>query len=438
MDLLADDKPRFNIKVVVNETGLKADTVRAWERRYGLPMPARSAGGHRQYSMRDVQTIKWLMDRQEEGLTISNAVDLWKGIENAGRDPLLDPEYVSEEPETAVVSGGTIEQLREAWIEACSAYDEPGAERVLNQAFAQFPVETVCVELLLKGLREIGQRWYRQEMSVQQEHFASESAIRRLESLLAGAPEPTTPGRILVISPAGEQHTFSPLLLTLLLRRKGHRAIFLGANVPLDRLDATIQRSRPKLGVMTAQRLPSAASLLAAAMLLNEHRVPVAYAGGIFNRLPGLRERIPGHFLGETITSAPAVVEALLAGRPAPSEAPPLPEDYRSALRAFEGEQARIEAFVFKQLGDSEELNGFLQLATSSLAESVRAGLMLGDISWLGRDIDWVGGLLEHRGGPPGILTEFLRTYAQGVHEALGDSGRLIAEYLAELAEEIS
>lgn len=52
--------PAFNLKVVLKETGIAADTLRAWERRYGLPMPQRSAGGHRLYSQRDIETIKWL------------------------------------------------------------------------------------------------------------------------------------------------------------------------------------------------------------------------------------------------------------------------------------------------------------------------------------------------------------------------------------------
>jgi DNA-binding transcriptional MerR regulator len=43
---MADDAPTFNLKAVVRETGLKPDTIRAWERRYGLPHPKRTAGGH--------------------------------------------------------------------------------------------------------------------------------------------------------------------------------------------------------------------------------------------------------------------------------------------------------------------------------------------------------------------------------------------------------
>jgi DNA-binding transcriptional MerR regulator len=80
--------PTYNLKVVLKETGLKADTLRAWERRYGLPEPKRSSGGHRLFSQRDIETLKWLMARQEEGLSISRAVDLWRSMEEQDQDPL--------------------------------------------------------------------------------------------------------------------------------------------------------------------------------------------------------------------------------------------------------------------------------------------------------------------------------------------------------------
>src|SRR5512134_1551923 len=82
--------PAFNLKVVLKETGLAADTLRAWERRYGLPSPNRTAGGHRLYSQRDIETIKWLMKRQEEGLSISRAVDMWNEKIASGAGPLAE------------------------------------------------------------------------------------------------------------------------------------------------------------------------------------------------------------------------------------------------------------------------------------------------------------------------------------------------------------
>src|SRR6476661_5141680 len=66
--------PVFNTKAVARETGVPADTFRAWERRYGMPRPQRTPGGHRLYSQRDVAIIRWLRDRTEEGVNISHAI----------------------------------------------------------------------------------------------------------------------------------------------------------------------------------------------------------------------------------------------------------------------------------------------------------------------------------------------------------------------------
>src|SRR3712207_5260618 len=69
-------EPRYNTKVVVRETGVPADTFRAWERRYQVPVPHRTATGQRLYSERDIVIIRWLRDRTLEGMTISQAVRL--------------------------------------------------------------------------------------------------------------------------------------------------------------------------------------------------------------------------------------------------------------------------------------------------------------------------------------------------------------------------
>jgi len=80
--------PRYNMNLVLRETGLKADTLRAWERRYQLPQPERTQGGHRLFSDYDIATIKWLQSRLMEGMRISKAVDLWRETESLGTNPL--------------------------------------------------------------------------------------------------------------------------------------------------------------------------------------------------------------------------------------------------------------------------------------------------------------------------------------------------------------
>ena len=213
--------PTYNLKVVIQETGIKPDTLRAWERRYGLPYPERSAGGHRLYSQYDIETIKWLMARQEEGLRINRAVKLWCSIQETGQDPLEAmpaEETKTQLPSTEMLTGSTIDEMREHWLAACLNFNEFAADQILAQAFARYPLETVCVEVLQKGLAEFGELWYSDKANVQQEHFASALAIRRVDALIAAAPPPTRSKRILVACPPDENHIFSPLLITLFFK----------------------------------------------------------------------------------------------------------------------------------------------------------------------------------------------------------------------------
>jgi MerR family transcriptional regulator, light-induced transcriptional regulator len=307
-------EPFFNLKAVLRQTGLKADTLRAWERRYGLPNPRRSDGGHRLYTGRDIETIKWLMARQAEGLSISRAVGLWEQMAAGGRDPLGAHLPTAAPPLPAVVAGETVGELCHEWTRACLGYDEQRAEQVLAQAFARYSPETVALEVLQKGVSDVGQAWARGEATVQQEHFCSGLAARRLEALIMGTPPPSRPGRIVMACPPGEEHVISLLVLTFLLRRRGWEAIYLGANVPLDRMEAMLRAIKPQLVILAAQIEDTAAHLQEMAASLQQAGVRVGYGGRIFNLVPELRRGVAGHFLGETVDQALPAIEALLEG----------------------------------------------------------------------------------------------------------------------------
>ena len=134
-------EPAYNLKVVMRETGIKADTLRAWERRYGLPHPERTAGGHRLYSTYDIEMIKWLMARQDEGMRIHQAVNLWKNLKESGTDPLASS-LQSESPlgrptvRPDHLAGSTLDIIHQEWTSACMAFDEVSAEGIIAQAFA--------------------------------------------------------------------------------------------------------------------------------------------------------------------------------------------------------------------------------------------------------------------------------------------------------------
>ena len=425
--------PTFNLKAVLQETGLKPDTLRAWERRYGLPQPERSPGGHRLYSQQDIETIKWLTARQQEGLSISRAVDLWRSLEAKGQDPLHMVEFGAPEAATGAFflpEGGALTELRGAWVSACLDYDERRAEQIISQAFALYPVEAVSLELLQKGIAEVGAGWYRGEVTVQQEHFASELAMRRLESLLAATPPPTRTERILVGCPPHEDHTFSPLLLTLFLRRRSCDVVYLGANVPEVRLNSSITTTRPQLVIMSAQQLHTAAGLLGMAQLLLEQGVPLAYGGLVFNLVPALRARIPGHFLGESLDEAPQVVERVLSS---PTLMPPLEavsETYEQAWLHYRERQGLIEAEVWQSATSAGVGPEHLSIATTHLALNILAALKLGDMDFLGTDIEWVEGLLGNHQLPRQLLYAYLDVYRQAAKAHLDERGAPVIDWL--------
>jgi len=438
MAATAHTGPFFNLKAVVQQTGLKPDTLRAWERRYGLPSPERSGGQHRLYSRRDVDTIHWLMARQREGLSIKRAVELWQQIEAEGRDPLQTPAPLlsSTPPLPAAPWGGeTMAQLREEWIAACLRYDEQQAEQVTSQAFGLYPPEIVATELLQQALAQIGEGWYRGEVTVQQEHFCSALTIRRLEALILAAPPPVRPGRILAACPVDEQHAIGLLLLTFLLRRGGWEVVYLGANVPAERLETTVRVTRPQLVILAAQQLHTAATLLEMAEVLGRQAVPLAYGGLIFNRLPGLRRRIPGHFLGERLDAAPQVVESLHTVPRLPPAVEPVPAVYLQARAHYLDRQGLIEAYVLQALAGTGIAPSHLALANRELALNISAALALGDMGSLGSNVAWVEGLLGQSQIPAAVLHGYLRAYAVAGRACLDEQGELILAWLEPLGK---
>ncbi len=447
--------PIFNLKAVLQQTGLKADTLRAWERRYGLPTPERSPGGHRLYSQRDIHAVKWLMARQREGLSISRAVDLWQQIESGGRDPLqvaMPLATPSPSIRAPAEAGDTIAELREGWISSCLLYDEQQAEQILAQAFSLYPPETVGLELIQQAVAKIGEGWYHGDVTVQQEHFCSELAVRRLEALVMSAPPPSRPGRILAACPPGEHHVIGLLLLTYLLRRRGWNVVYLGANVPAERLESTLQLAQPQLVILASQQLHTAASLLEVAEALRSQGVPFAYGGLIFNILPALRSRIPGRFLGEGLELAPDTVERLMMfpqatpARGGPSkegsqEIPPAEHTANRLLLArdhFLEQQALIEGSLARIVDHPELHRERLTMINREIGRNIIAALTLGDLAFVGTDIGWVEGLMENRQMPIPLLSLYLRAYHSAARDHLDERGDLILDWLGKLVANIN
>jgi MerR family transcriptional regulator, light-induced transcriptional regulator len=316
-------RPVYNTQAVVQRTGVPADTFRAWERRYGLPNPARTDGNQRRYSDRDVAMIAWLRDQTRSGLTISQAVELFRSRED--RDDDLVEEFPSPDAERSaqVLDEHTgLSRYTRELVEALVAYDSRTASHVLEEALAIVPVEDVCLDVLQPALYEIGARWQRGEILISGEHFATSFAIRKLGSLFNLSRPEHGRGPVVASCLEGELHEVGLLMTCLFLSRRGFRVIYLGPNLPVSDLIETVLDIRPPLVLLSASTPDGALDvgrashdIKQAVALADSNAKPpeIGYGGKVFLDMPFLRDGVDGVFCGRNAEEAVAVIDAFIS-----------------------------------------------------------------------------------------------------------------------------
>lgn len=425
---MADNTPIYNLKAVIQEVGINPVTLRAWERRYDLLKPKRSPGGHRLYSRHDIEILKWLIERQSEGLSISSAVGMWKNQNQADQGSF----QVTQTPVPEIGTGeSTLDLFRDRWLSACLLFDDQGANQTLDEAFAVAAPDMILSEVIQKGMALIGERWYSGSVSVQQEHFTTAVAIRRVNTLLAAVTPPIRPGNILIACPPGEEHDFILLVVTYLLRRYGWDVVYLGSNVPLIDLDTTIRSTSPVLFLSAAQTLKTAASLRNLSEYIFTQGVPMAYGGGIFDRVPAVTQCVSGYYLGTDLARVPSQVEGIISSNPPVPTALPVPLLYTQTIINFLENEAAIIAHVSSVLR-SEPIKSY-QLEDVSLhfSQFIASALTLGDISLLDQSNAEMDHLLNSYGLPASWVNQYFKAYFQAVEHYLGEDGAIITDWFA-------
>jgi DNA-binding transcriptional MerR regulator len=237
--------------------GVSPELLRAWERRYGLLRPTRSSGGLRLYSSEDLDRVRAMQRYLTEGLAAAQAATL----------ALASPRAEAESPPLAP----SVARLQLAG--ALEEFDEPAAQAVLDRLLSVATIEVVLTEVILPYLRELGERWERGEISVAQEHFASNVIRGRLLALARGWGRGGGPIALLACLP-GEQHDLGLIAFGLALRGQGWRIAYLGPDTPLDTLERAGEAVEPAFLVVSAtsnERVKPVASQLNA--LAGRYRV---------------------------------------------------------------------------------------------------------------------------------------------------------------------
>ena len=221
----------FSIGALSRATGVPADTLRTWERRYGFPEPERLASGHRRYSTATLERLRLVTQAIGLGMRPSDvlpasAQDLRAliGQAKSAGDEAVGGSQSPNDDAYAV--------MWQQWLEHVLNFEGRAFDRQLRVAWGQVGGMRFLTELLGPFLCELGARWERGEVGVRHEHFASE----RLREFLAGQWRPTsdaaTGPTCVCATLSGEEHVLGLHMAAVVLSMCNTRVVFLGANTP--------------------------------------------------------------------------------------------------------------------------------------------------------------------------------------------------------------
>jgi MerR family transcriptional regulator, light-induced transcriptional regulator len=228
-----EGKGRYRINVVAEMTGVSAATLRAWERRYGFPVPSRTASSYRVYTDHDVALIRRMQELCDEGMSPADAAAA----------VLAEP---TVEPTAPIDAADPFAPFHRRIVEAVAAFDPNALERAVEETLVLGPATTIFDRVFGPAMAEIGGRWEAGALSVAQEHLATqvlESTARKLLGLIA----PRTDRRVVLACFDDEQHSFPLYGVALHVASWGFGVIFLGARTPPDAIAHVVRELDPVL-----------------------------------------------------------------------------------------------------------------------------------------------------------------------------------------------
>ena len=275
----------YNIKQAAARAGVSVPVLRAWERRYGIVSPERSASGYRRFDDDAVARVRAMRQLVDDGWSPSNAAAaLISGEVPVPPDVATDGTEAepgrpaATGPETSGGSAAT--ELADRLVAAAADLDPGSLEGVLDDLFSRGSFERIAGDLLFPALRRLGEAWASGEVSVAGEHLASAAVQRRLALALEGAGRASRSApRTLIGLPAGSRHELGALAFAVAASRAGMAVSYLGADLPVDDwVAASASADAAVIGVVTARDRRSAADAARALRAANPMLI-VAFGG---------------------------------------------------------------------------------------------------------------------------------------------------------------
>ena len=241
--------------------GVAPETLRAWEQRYGVLRPARTPAGYRVYDRDDQQRAERMRELIDSGWAASEAAQAAQDVA----------------PKSAAEPGPAVDGVADELLGTLLAFDTTAGQQVFDRLLGGRSLDTALREVVLPVLREVGERWARGEITVAQEHFATELITGRLRGLAREWDRGLGPRAVLACA-SGERHDVGLLCCGLALDRRGWRVTYLGPDTPTEALESAVVALDPSLVVIGAVQ-PGPLRAAAAALAGLADRVTVAVGG---------------------------------------------------------------------------------------------------------------------------------------------------------------
>jgi MerR family transcriptional regulator, light-induced transcriptional regulator len=328
--------PTMRIGELAAKVGVSTHVLRAWESRYGLLVPVRSAGGYRLYGHEDERRVREVIALRDQGVSAAEAsrrvLDTERGAApgpDDGYDDGRDGSGAASAGRGAGGRGGTASgagsnegsaplglradppMLVAQLLDAVTALDEDRAHAVLDTAFVERSIESAIIDVLLPLFVRVGEMWELGRIGIAQEHFASSLVRRRLGALSLTWGVGTGPVAVLACPP-GEFHDIVLLSFGVLLGRAGWRIRYLGPDTPIHSLAAAARLTQADAVVLACRR-PSGFRGHASALrrLSEDHPVWIAGRGAT----PRVLEEVGVPNLGGDLIAAVAELTATARAR---------------------------------------------------------------------------------------------------------------------------
>jgi MerR family transcriptional regulator, light-induced transcriptional regulator len=272
----------YSIKQASIRSGVSIPLIRAWERRYGVVAPHRTASGYRMYDDDAIATLVRVRELVDTGWAPSEASRAVLAGEVGPSAAVLPVPAGSETAHR--------EMLITRYVEAAILLDIATIGAVLDEMFAQGSYEAIVDDLLMPAAVALGTAWSEGRLDVAGEHAASAALERRLAALFEAAAVPRSP-LMMVGLPPGSRHALGALAFAVAVRRQGVEVLWLGADVPVSSWVRVMRQGTVRLavvGVVTRDDRKGAERVAQA--LRDEAHAPVVAVGGRHARWEGIAQ----------------------------------------------------------------------------------------------------------------------------------------------------